>query len=192
MRDFEVKMTHNEDSLMRLSRMQYDLFCMRNRIVRTALSVILIIVALKFVKGVFEYLIIAYACFLLTNTYASSDRVAHKLTEQIKKSGMGFPASRYVFSADGMHVFLLPEDEESGEPLKYSAIAAIGEDSEFYYIFRDRYGGYPVPKKALGDRNGEFKKFLEKKTGKICRNKRTRLGFLRQYLNKRENEPYHL
>ena len=38
---YEVTMQHNADSLLALSRMQYDLFCTRNRIVRTILSAIL-------------------------------------------------------------------------------------------------------------------------------------------------------
>ena len=41
---YEVTMQHNADSLLALSRMQYDLFCTRNRIVRTILSAILVII----------------------------------------------------------------------------------------------------------------------------------------------------
>ena len=43
---FEVKMQHNEDTLVALAHMQYDLFCTRNRVARSFLSVILILIAL--------------------------------------------------------------------------------------------------------------------------------------------------
>ena len=35
---FEVEMQHTEESLQALSHMQYDLFCTKNRVVRSVLS----------------------------------------------------------------------------------------------------------------------------------------------------------
>ena len=39
---FEVKMQHDEDSLVSLAHMQYDLFCTRNRAARSILSILFI------------------------------------------------------------------------------------------------------------------------------------------------------
>ena len=58
---FEVKMQHNEDTLVALAHMQYDLFCTRNCVARSFLSVILILIALLYGGGSWwSLLIIGY------------------------------------------------------------------------------------------------------------------------------------
>ena len=77
---YEVTMQHSADSLLALSRMQYDLFCTRNRIVRTILSAVLVIIGVLNYSAWWGILLLAYGCYLTTSTYVSPDRTAHKLT----------------------------------------------------------------------------------------------------------------
>ena len=189
---FEVKMQHNEDTLVALAHMQYDLFCTRNRVARSFLSVILILIALLYGGGSWwSLLIIAYACYLTTSTYASSNRTAHKIAEQLKAADMPLPCSRYLFEKEEMHIITLPDGEEL-DPLPYSQVLQLGEDFKAYYLFRDQYGGYRIPKEELGEREEEFRKFVQGKTGKKFIRRLTPLRRLRMWLDNRANEPEHL
>ena len=189
---FEVKMQHNEDTLVALAHMQYDLFCTRNRVARSFLSVILILIALLYGGGNWwSLLIIAYACYLTTTTYASSNHTAHKLAEQLKAAKMPFPSSRYLFGKDTMQIITLPDGEQL-DPLPYSQVLQLGEDFKAYYLFRDQYGGYRIPKEELGEREEEFRKFVQGKTGKKFIRRLTPLRRLRMWLDNRANEPEHL
>lgn len=190
---YEVKMQHDEDSLVKLSHMQYDLFCQRNKTVRTLISVAVIAAAVLVVQESWlKYVLIAYAGFLLTGSYTSANRTAHKLSEQIRTSGLPFPASRFVFAEDKMHIFSLPEDKELDEPLSYKKIFRLGEDEENFYIFRDQYGGYLIPKAALGDKADEFRQFIEAKSGQNYARRATPVARMRGWLKNRNDEPYHL
>ena len=185
-------MKHDAQTLEALSHMQYDLFCRRNRVVRMCISTGAMVLGVVNYSSWWGILIIAYGCYLMTSTYSSSNRTAHRLARQIEASGLGFPQSEYSFDDSAMHIFSLPKREEVNEPLEYSQVQRLGEDGRFYYIFRDEYGGYMIPKDALGDRLTEFRDFVEKKTGMAFVNTRSPMQRLMAQLRRRENEPYHL
>ena len=189
---YEVTMTHSAESLERLSRMQYDLFCRRNRIARTAVSLACVVFGMMRFSNWWGILLVAYGCYLITSTYSSANRTAHKIIQQIRDSGMDFPSSVYRFEKAGLHVFSLPEDELISS-LPYSEAAKLGEDSDYYYIFRDQYGGYMISKEQLGDARSAFREFMVQKTGKFFESRR--LSPLQKLLNARRrrfDEPYHL
>ena len=185
-------MQHDEETLVALAHMQYDLFCTRNRIARSVLTVLLIVIAVLYGGGSWwSLLIIAYACYLITSTYASSNRTAHRLADQITASGLPFPASEFSFYADAMHIVDLPKRERE-DSMAYASMLQLGEDFKYYYIFRDQFGGYMIPKAALGSGEDEFRRFLEEKTGKSFIRRWTPLRRLKAWLKRRENEPEHL
>ena len=189
---FEVEMQHTEESLQALSHMQYDLFCTKNRIVRSALSLGFVILGVVYFSHWWGVLAIAYGCYLTTSTYASANHTAHKIARQLKESGMPFPHSRYLFGKEAIRIISLPGDEEL-DPLPYSQVCGLGEDNQNFYIFRDRYGGYVLPKEKLADREDAFRSFVEGKTGKFFRRRRQApIRRLMQWMKKRENEAYHL
>ncbi len=161
---YKVTMQHNEESLLALSRMQYDLFCKSNRIIRSLLSLLFIILGLAYASAWWGILLIAYGCYLTTSTYSAANHTAHKLANRIKDSGCSFPCSEYRFEEDLLRVIALPEQEEL-EPLPYSSILRMGEDAGYFYIFRDSYGGYMVPKDALGEQVQDFSQFMAAQTG---------------------------
>ena len=106
---YKIEMHHNEKTFESLSRMQYDLFCASNRITRTILSILFIAGGIINLSEWWGILLAAYGCYLTTSTYSSANHTAHKLAEQIKKSGMPFPASRYEFRENHLEVYSLPK-----------------------------------------------------------------------------------
>ena len=88
-------------------------------------------------------------------------RLDDKLVEQIKAAGLEMPASRYEFDSKEMTVYTLPEGTRLGQPLKYKDILRMGEDEEYFYLFRDENGGYMIPKKELGENVEKFRTFMK-------------------------------
>ena len=189
---FDITMKHTEESLEALAHMQYDLFCGSNRVVRTILSAGMVLLGVIMHEKWWSILAIAYGCYLTTSTYASANRTAHKLTAQIKAAGTGFPGSRFLFDNDGMHIRHLPEKEGEEELLPYSQFYGLGEDFQYYYIFRNQYGGYMIPKEKLDEDCRAFRDYVEKKSGKSFILKRSPLAKLRARMRQKQNEPYHL
>lgn len=162
--EYQVEMQHTEKTFEALAHMQYDLFCVGNRVTRSLLSLGLVILGVVNFSQWWGVLITAYGCYLVTSTYSAANHTAHKLAKQLRDSGLDFPASRYVFKKKAMEIISLPEEIPSGKPLPYEDMFRLGEDREYFYIFRDRYGGYMIPKSALGEKEAAFRTFLEEKT----------------------------
>ena len=192
METFEVEMRHDRASLTALSHMQYDLFCQRNRMARGFLSLTLIVIAILYGGGSWwSLLIIAYACYLTTSTYASSNRTARRIADQLEQAGQPLPASRYIFEKNRIRIVDLNSGEEL-DPVAYGDIFGLGEDRDALYIFRSQYGGYRIPKEALGEREGAFRRFIQNKTGQLFIRRLTPLNRVRNWLYARETEPTHL
>lgn len=189
---FEVEMRHDRQTLTALSHMQYDLFCGRNRAARGFLSLLLILIAILYGGGSWwSLLLIAYGCYLTTSTYASANRTARRIADQLEEAGMPLPASRYVFEEKKMRIFSLADGEEF-DPLLYTETARLGEDYDAFYLFRNQYGGYRIPKEALGEREKAFRHFVEEKTGQTFMRRITPLRRVLAWLRAREREPVHL
>ena len=158
MNRYEVTMTHTEESLIALSHMQYDLFCTRNFVARSILSLVAIVIGAIYFTHVWGIALVAYGAYLMTSTYSSSNHTAKKLTETIRASGKGFPSSLYCFTDKGIEITFHPgkEDEERLTPVGYGELLKLGEDINYFYLFPSPSGGYCVPKKELGEQAGSF------------------------------------
>lgn len=166
--------------------------CIGNRIAKTVISVAAIIIGVNMAARSWAYfLLVAYGGFLLTSMYNTANRTARRTIEAVKASKLGFPRSRYDFEQDSLRVFSLPGGEEL-DGLKYSAVRALSEDHRYFYLFRDENSGYIVPRAALGDKAGDFRTFIESRSGKTFFTRRSPLAKVKAYIRKRENEPYHL
>ena len=195
MPNYEVTMTHTEDSLVALSHMQYDLFCTRNFIARNLLSLIAIVIGAINFSHFWGIALVAYGAYLMTSTYSASNHTAKKLTEAIRASGKGFPSSRYRFGEKGIEITFHPgkEDEEQLTPVGYGELLKLGEDANYYYLFPTASGGYCIPKEKLGEEQKAFRQFVEQKTGKrFYRRRPSPLQQIRDWLRERYNEPEHL
>ena len=163
---YKATMRHSEKTFQSLAHMQYDLFCRGNLVGRNAISFGLMVLGIVNYTQWWGLLLIAYASYLLSSKYAAANHTAKKLAKNIHDSGMDFPASRFEFQQNAMNIIALPENVSSGEPLAYEDILRLGEDREYFYLFRNQYGGYMIPKTELGDKTDDFRAFMENKTGK--------------------------
>ena len=188
---FEATIQHNDKTLEDLAHMQYDLFCKGNRLGRTILSLAAVLLGIAYSESWWGILVIGYGCYLMTSTYSSSNHTAHKLAKQIRAAGMDFPSSRYEFTEEGMQVITLPENKPLGDIMPYGDFRKLGEDRGYFYIFRDQYGGYMIPKKELEDQEN-FRYFIQRKSGLKFERKMPPIARLMQKMKDRENEPYHL
>ena len=192
---YDITMEHNEDSLIALSHMQYDLFCTRNFIARSLLSLVAIAVGAVYFSRFWGIALVAYGAYLMTSTYSASNHTAKKLTETIRASGKGFPSSRYRFGDERIAITFHPgeADEEELDPVSYGELLKLGEDGKYFYLFPNPHGGYCVPKALLEGRQKEFAAFVESKTGKRFQRRRpSPLRRLREWLRQRASEPEHL
>ncbi len=192
---FEITVQHSEESLYALAHMQYDLFCTRNFIARSVLSVVLIGAGAYFFSRVWGIALLAYGCYLLTSTYSSSNYTVRKLLNALREAGEPLPSALYRFEDGELRILYHPglPDEEERAPVFYSDILRLGEDGNCYYLFPNAKGGYCVPKAALGERRREFADFVEKKTGqRFYRRRPSPLQRLREWYRKRSSEPQHL
>ena len=165
---YSVLMEHNEESLQDLAHMQYDLFCQSNRIGRSVLSFgALITGVLNYTKW-WGILLIFYGSYIGSSKYAAANHTARKLVKQLKAADMPFPASNYVFRDQEMEIITLPE-RKTLRALKYKQVSRMGENADHFFVFRDQYGGYMIPKEELGDKVDDFRTFMEKKTGQQFR-----------------------
>lgn len=172
MAKFTVNFTHSAGTFKSLAHMQYDLFCRKNRVVRSIIALGMFVVGVIYLERWWSYVLIAYGAFLATGKYNQANRTARKLSEAVETSKMGYPASKFIFEEDRLRVIALPSKEEL-DPLKYEEIKKIGQDKDYYYIFRDEYGGYVIPKAELGDREEEFVSFLKEKANRYIMSKYT-------------------
>ena len=163
---YKVNMAHSEKTFQRLAHMQYDLFCQKNRWSRNAISTVCMIAGVLNFQKWWGALLIVYASYLASSTYASADHTARKLCKGIKSSGMDFPSSHYEFQDNALNIIALPENTSLGDPFAYSDVLKLGEDDEYFYLFRDQFGGYIVPKVELGGKEDHFRAIMEGKTGK--------------------------
>lgn len=165
---YQVTMRHDEKTLELLAHKQYDLFCKSNQVVRTLISIAAMGVGIINLSAWWGVLLIVYGAYLTSSKYAQANHTAKKMVNGIKSAGLDFPASRYLFRDNAMEVITLPENTTLGEPLMYGNVLALGEDGDYFYLFRDRFGGYMIPKKELGkgEEPDEFRFFMEQKTGK--------------------------
>ena len=189
---FQATIQHDEKTFEFLAHMQYDLFCKSNRVGRSILSVAVILLGIAYSESWWAMLLIAYGCYLLTSTYSAANHTAHKLAKGIREAGMSFPSSRYEFVEEGMRVISLPEQKQLGDILSYSAVRQIGEDRNYFYIFRDENGGYMIPKRELDEKQDDFRAFIEGKTGLRFRKRTAPIVRLMEKIRARESEPYHL
>ncbi len=166
---YHVTMQHNERTFELLSRKQYDLFCRSNRYARLLIAAVCVFFGITNFEKWWGIALTAYGCYQMTNIYAQPNHTARKLAQQIRERGMPFPAAEYTFRKNYMEIKVLPErEDEENEQLKYKELARISEDADYFYLFRNQYGGYMVPKEQLNGQVDRFRDFLEQATGQTC------------------------
>lgn len=163
---YQATMRHDEKTFQALAHMQYDLFCKKNLVTRSLISFGALAVGILNYSQWWGVLLIVYGSYLTSSKYAQANHTANKMTKGIKAAGLEFPVSRYLFRENAMEVITMPENTSLGDPLMYSDVCRLGEDADYFYLFRDSYGGYMIPKEQLGKDVDEFRFFVEQKCKK--------------------------
>ena len=83
--EFSFEMHHTPQSFEKLARMQYDLFCKSNLVVRTILSFTFLLIGVNNLKSWWGILLSVYGAYLLNTRYASANHTAHKLAKGIRE-----------------------------------------------------------------------------------------------------------
>jgi hypothetical protein len=76
--------------------------------------------------------------------------------------------------------------------MAYSGFLQLGEDHSYFYIFRDQYGGYMIPKSELEELQDDFRDFIQKKTGLRFQKRMAPIAKFLLKMKERKSEPYHL
>lgn len=163
---YQATMRHNEKTFQALAHMQYDLFCKKNLVVRTVISIAAMGAGIINFSQWWGVLLIVYGSYLTSSKYAQANHTANKLVKGIKEAGLEFPVSRYLFRDNAMEIITMPENTSLGDPLMYHNVRKLGEDADYFYLFRDQFGGYMIPKKEMGKEVDDFRFFVEQKCGK--------------------------
>ena len=70
--EFSFEMHHTPQSFEKLARMQYDLFCKSNLVVRSILSFAFLLIGVNNLKSWWGILLAVYGAYLLNTRYASA------------------------------------------------------------------------------------------------------------------------
>lgn len=187
---YETTTQHSAETFKKLARMQYTLFCKRNFAVRSVIALGCAVLGAFNMNTIWGVLLLIYGAYLFSSKYAQADHTARKLSRTIEEAGEDYPASRFVFGEKEIKI-ISQSGEKSESSLRYSEILKIGEDREYFYLFPTQYGGYMIPKSALGEKAEDFAAFIEKKTGKYVRAP-SPLEEVIETVKSRKNEPPHL
>jgi hypothetical protein len=187
---FQATIQHDDKTFESLAHMQYDLFCKRNRISRTILSVAAILIGIVNSEAWWGILAIAYGCYLTTSTYSAANNTAHKLAKNIRETGMDFPSSSYRFEEEQMLILPVQEENSTEDPVPYSQFLKLGEDQNYFYLFPNPYGGYMISKTDVDEE--AFRDFIRRKTGKEIFRRTAPVIKLMQKMKDRRTKPYRL
>ena len=163
---YQATMRHSEKTLQALAHMQYDLFCKKNLVVRSIISFAAMGVGIINFSQWWGALLIVYGAYLTSSKYAQANHTAGRIVKGIKEAGLEFPVSRYLFRENAMEIITMPENTSLGDPLMYDAVEKLGEDADYFYLFRDQFGGYMIPKEEMGKEVDDFRFFVEEKCKK--------------------------
>lgn len=155
-----VQMQHTEQTILRLSRVQYRTYCTLQRMMTVLTACVLLVLG---TVGPFNraasLMLIALGCWTMMSLDIPAERNAKKL---IKSAKGRMPASAFTFSEDA--VTIAGDGEQT--VLKYDAIYSLICDGAYLYLFRNRYSAYMIPLDAVESGSGEeLKRFLAEKTG---------------------------
>lgn len=166
MDNFTITMEHSEESIRRLSRVQYDTFSALTKVMwylTCAVSLALGVGLIGQLDETPRLLLAAFGAIALMNIGASAKARADKVIAAVKQKGE-FPRTTLTFKDDEIGI-----EERSGKTgsMKYGSILRLIKDDEYWYLFISRTAAYMLPITGL---NGQvsparFEALLQKKTG---------------------------
>ena len=151
------KMMYSEESIQKLSEMQYRTFQAGKRLYLFIASVILLLIGFHIgVGSVFGIICIFAGCVLITGIDAPSRRTAKALISQINGK---YPEFEYTFTDSGF------SSNEEKKECPYSTVLRLIDDGHYYYIYVSEDKAYMVEKSTIMPScSSGFQHFLSEKT----------------------------
>lgn len=156
----KAQMQHTEESIRRLSRVQYRTYGAARRLMTALTGCVLIVLgAVGASDRTASLVLLALGCWTMMSLNAPADRNAKKLIECAKGR---MPSSEFSFSENEIEI----SGDGQRSLLKYGDIYSLICDAEYVYLFRSRYSAYMIPLNSVETGSGEeLKRFLAEKTG---------------------------
>lgn len=149
---------HNEESVRRLSQVQYLSFHKRYILLQLLMGAGFVSASvfgmMERVTGVFCCL---FGCWLLISWKQIPDFRARKL---LKSCGGKFPCTTFQFGEEGVTVV----NDQGKTVLPYDRIIRLAADNDYDYLFVSTYGAYMMLREE-GKREEAFQNFLSRKAG---------------------------
>lgn len=168
MQDITLTMEHTEETVRRLSRVQYDTFSAAAKIAWYLVCIVCLLLGTGLIGELGstpKILLTAFGAVALMNVGATARARADRVLAAIRQKGE-FPRTVLTFREEDILV-----EERSGrtDPMAYSSILRLVRDDEYWYLFISRTAAYMLPMTGLAGRMScaQFEEFLQKKTGLV-------------------------
>lgn len=168
---FSAQIQHTNDTIYRLSKIQYNNFQLGTKLLWLSISVATLLGAVYNTENqLLFYLLLFAGCWLMSNANMPAKRRAEKIFESAKGD---LPCTEFSFHGD--HFEAASEDHSAS--VRYSDLYALLEDTEYFYLFINRSAGYMIPKDSLSPENPEeFRCLLQDRSGLRIRKPNTLLN----------------
>lgn len=175
----KLEMRHTEESIRRLARVQYNTYCMGQKLITALFAAALVVLGmLGFFGQVTSLVLVAIGCWTFTGINAPADRNAKKMIECAKGR---LPSSAYTFGADAVII----EGDGQQETLRYKDIYSLIWDGPYLYLFISRYSAYMIPMETMPEKDAEeLRELLRKRTGLALERPGSMLSFNRKALKR--------
>lgn len=160
-KNYKIQTTYTQESIRAVAKMTCDVFLPHVSGRMYLLSFILIIIGvagLVMRRPIFAVILI-FGCYMLLKAEDTSRAFAKQMLAQYNGK---FPALKFDFRENDVFV---ATPKESGA-VQYDMFVRLAENEEYFFLFNSDRSAYTIKKTDLtGDREREFKNFLEDKTG---------------------------
>lgn len=180
MTNITAKITHSKETIELMCITQYNTFEFGKKIVLYVVSAALIVFGIMGkVSTSISLVCIMIGCFMLTGSNsvakARADAVIKDLGGQMPVFNYSFGPTKFNFNPDT-------------EPVSYSSLSRLAEDSSYLYMFLQNRAAFMVPKNAVsGGSVNDLKELIARKSGLTWKQPVTLLNFSMKSLSNRDD-----
>lgn len=152
-------MEHTEESIYRLSSVQFNIFGVWHKLIRilTALTLLWLGINMK------SSMVVAAFCLMVGAwMIASLNQIPkHKARKLIDSADGKLPKSAYTFEERQIRI----KSTGTSSSITYDQITRLVEDDDYFYLFINRNAAYMLAKKSIEPSAKELRSFLAEHTG---------------------------
>ena len=157
MKRFTAQIRHTYDTILRMSRVQYDTFAFGRKILMALGGLALTVLGAWNFSSLAGIIFALVGCWLLASLNYPAKSNADRVKEALKGE---YPFNKYEFY--DKHFVLLAQNQDV---VNYSKIMRLVEDEGYCYLFINAQASYMLEKASLGTELEKFKAFMQKATG---------------------------